>query len=240
MLNLPIFQKPVIKWKKEVFYQRFPTRQKNGMRKYNIHQNNLFRSLPLKIFRNELGGNSIDGVEAVASSVKINTLLEQPAGFIFSTTDPTILDNKIKQTFINKKDVIHGDSTNTVDQTTFYFTDDITLNYRTRDYNCLCNDPNTQCLSTSYSNNKAVYNTIVKKNTCLSTQGNALTRVRNRGGGNNGNIGYTPTKNINSLVPTINNFRSKKYVFTNNNNNNINKKFIAKQSMKTYLLCNNP
>jgi hypothetical protein len=226
-----IFQKPIIKWKKEVFYQRFPIRQKNGMKNHDIQINNLFRSLPLKIFRNELGGNSIYEVDAVASSITINNLLEQPAGFIFSKTDHSVLDNKVKQTFVNKKDIIDGNSTNTVGQTcdsfSFPFTDDITLNYRTWDYNCLCDNPyenKTQCLSTSYFNNKVVYNNVVRKTTCLSTQGNALTRVRNRNtfncGGNSGNIGYrnqyTSTKNINSLVTSINNFRSKKYVSNNN------------------------
>jgi len=217
-------QKPFFHWKAGMFYQKYPVRQRNGLIKTEIQTNNLFRSLPLKIYRNELGGNTIEGSgETTAPSTLVGNLLEQPAGFIFTGTDPTSNSvNALQQyTVVNSKDIIDGNSTNTVDRKCHSFSgkfdNPVMVNSRTWDSQCRCKTPGknlTHCLTKSQSHNQNPYINIVKKPVCLSTAGNALTRVRNRGayncGGGSGNVGYrpqyTPTKNVDSLVVVINNY----------------------------------
>lgn len=218
------FQQPLFHWKTDMFHQRYPIRQKNGLIKTQIKTNNLFRSMPLKIYRNELGGNSVGGAGATAKSALIGKVLEQPAGFIFSKTDPTInsVDALQQQTIVNSKDIVDGNSTNTVDRKCRSFSgkfdNPVLVHSRTWDSQCRCKTPGqnlTRCLTESQSHTKEPYINIVQKPVCLSTAGNALTRIRNRGayncgGGGSGNVGYrqqyTPTKNVDSLVVVINSY----------------------------------
>jgi hypothetical protein len=217
------FQQPLFQWKAGMFYQRYPIRQKNGLIQNEIQTNNLYRSLPLKIYRNELGGNSVGGVGATTAPALIGNLLERPAGFTFSTTNPSInsADELKQQTVVNSKDIIDGNSTNTVDRKcrsfSSKFSNSVLVHSRTCDSQCQCKTAGqnlTRCLTTSKSHTKQPYINIVKKTDCFSTAGNALTRVRNRGmyncGGGSGNVGYrpqySPTKNVDSLVVVINNY----------------------------------
>jgi len=204
-----------------MFYQRYPILKKNGMVKtQTTNPHNIFRSLPLKIYRNEMGGNNVKGK---ASNATIRNLSEQPGGTIISNKDPTISSQDFleQNTVINSKDIIDGNSTNTVNRKcnsfSSKFDDYIVVRSRNRDSECFCNVTGknvTRCLTETKSINREPYINKINNSVCLSTAGNALTRVRNRGvyncGGGSGNIGYRPqytqTKNVNSLVVVINNY----------------------------------
>lgn len=214
------FQQQNIHWKPTVFYQRYPIRQRNG---FNFvggtpsSTQNLFRSLPLKIYRKELGGNGVGGSGAKApSNVSIGALQEQPGGYTFSKTDPRMVDTTLHQnTVTDSKHIIDGG------ENCPSINGDIVVSYRTWDSECLCKNEGenkTHCLTTAKSETKMPYVNVIEKNVCFSTAGNALTRVRNRGayncGGGGGNPGYrvqyTSTRNVNSFVPYINNKKHSK------------------------------
>lgn len=218
------FQQRNIKWKSSVFYQRLSIRKKNG----NIIQNNpsftknFFHANPLKIYRNELAGNDIIGNPS-NFGVKLLRGLEQPGSYILSKTDPSkLISNNnaiLQETFINSKNIIDGNSTNTVDGKCSSFSaelnDTILVHPIRRDNECVFPKENkTTQLTVPKSGIKMPYINMYYKKVCLSTAGNALSRVRNRGayncGGGSGNVNYRPqytsTDNVNSLVAYINSY----------------------------------
>jgi len=214
------YLQPIVHWKKGVFYQKFPIYTKNNIKTPSAPSSkNIFRSLPLKIFRNELGGNEIYGTSktAIHSSSYINSQLGHPGGYIFSKNNPsdTVLSALSHLLVVDSHNVVIGNSTNTVYGGSTSFEDrmenDIKLPLRSWNSECICKDAmenKTYCPIQPKSTYTGVYLDKIKKNTCLTTSGNALTRVRNRGafncGGGSGNISYRPqyssTKNINILT----------------------------------------
>lgn len=216
------FQQPVVNWKPNVFYQLFPIYQKNTRTlDVSLSTQNLFRGLPLKIFRNELGGNGISNnggsKTAIHSTASIRNHMEQPGGYIFSKKDPSIFTPEIltQHTVIDSQKVISNISTNAFDNK---LVNTISVQqHPTWNYECLCKDVSenkTFCLTQTKSGNKNTYTEQVKSSICLSTAGNALTRVRNRGSfncdGGSGNVKYRPqyssTNSVNSLVGKLNNY----------------------------------
>lgn len=218
------FQQPMVDWKPTVFYQRFPIYQKNTRRLTDSSPNNFFRALPLKIFRNELGGNDIlntgGSKTTIHSTASIRNYMEQPGGYIFSKKDPSNSTREIlnQRTVVDSQEIMANISTKAFDNklvSTISFEQ-----YPTWNYECICKDISenkTFCLTQSKSKNKVdpyPYTETVKTSICLSTAGNALTRVRNRGsfncGGGNGNIKYrqqyTPSYSVNSMVGKMNNY----------------------------------
>jgi hypothetical protein len=230
--NSNIFLQPVDHWKDGVFYQKFPIYTKNT--KNTIHPSpvsspNLFRALPLKIFRNELAGNEIYNSSGVKNTIHTNSSIlshsARPGSYVFSKenpsdTNPLTLNHR---TVVDSQTVIIGNSTNTVDGGCTSFEDrmnsKVQIFPRSWDSECLCKDASenkTYCFTRPKSQylEKNVYIEKTKKPVCLTTAGNALTRVRNRGafncGGGSGNIGYRPqyssTKKVISLVSNLNNY----------------------------------
>jgi hypothetical protein len=221
------YQQPLVRWKTGVFYQKIPIYQRNAITPSPPSLPNLFRPLPLKIFRNESAGNTIyntSGIKtAVHSTPSIRNHLERPGGYVFSKTPPseTSPSTLTQQTVVDSQTVIIGNSTNTVDGGCTSLQDrlesEITITPRSWDTDCLCGEPDenkTQCLTRPKSIYRGVHLDKIQKTTCLTTAGNALGRVRNRGsfncGGGNGNISYRPqyssTKRVNSLVSNLNSY----------------------------------
>jgi hypothetical protein len=222
------FQQPMVDWKTNVYYQRFPIYQKNTRTITDPSSNQIFRALPLKIFRNELGGKDIlntgGSKTTIHSTGSIRNYMEQPGGYILSIKDPSIPSSvftpKIltQRTVVDEQEVTSNISTKAFDNILVDISN--IKQHQTWNYECACKDPlenKTFCLTKTKSKKRVEpypYTEIVKSSICLSTAGNALTRVRNRGsfncGGGSGNINYrpqyTPSKSVNSMVGKMNNY----------------------------------
>lgn len=225
--NSNTFQQPLVRWKNGVFYQKIPIYQKNTIIPSSLSLPNLFRPLPLKIFRNESVGNEIynsSGIKTtVHSAISIRNHLERPGGYIFTKTPPSVTTppTLTQQIVVDSQSVIIGNSTNTVDGGCTSLEDrlesEIVIPPRSWDTDCLCKNADenkTYCLTHPKSIYRGVYLDKIQKTTCLTTAGNAVGRVRNRNsfncGGKSKNTLYRPqyssTKKVNTLVSNLNSY----------------------------------
>lgn len=105
------FQQPIVKWKNNVYYQRFSVLKKNGMI-FNNMPTCYFHAQPLKIQRNELITNPSNIVNR--TSIRINKLFEQPGSIILNNSTNQTQQN----TFINVKNVHNSINSNEQKRTT--------------------------------------------------------------------------------------------------------------------------